>query len=31
VKCWIFKGEVYDHRQGIGATDRFPHPQSRDR
>ena len=26
VKCWIFKGEVYDHRTGGGADARFPHP-----
>jgi small subunit ribosomal protein S3 len=27
VKCWIFKGEVYDHRIGGGGQgDRFPHP-----
>jgi small subunit ribosomal protein S3 len=32
VKCWIFKGEVYDHRVGVGQQDRFPHPaQQRDR
>jgi small subunit ribosomal protein S3 len=29
VKCWIFKGEVYDHR-GSGQHDaRFPHPAPR--
>jgi len=26
VKCWIFKGEVYDHRGGNAADPRFPRP-----
>lgn len=26
VKCWIFKGEVYDHRGGNVADARFPRP-----
>ncbi len=26
VKCWIFKGEVYDRRGGGQADPRFPHP-----
>ena len=26
VKCWIFKGEVYDHRGGGHHDARFPHP-----
>jgi small subunit ribosomal protein S3 len=26
VKCWIFKGEVYDHRGGAHHDARFPHP-----
>ncbi len=26
VKCWIFKGEVYDHRGGGGQDARFPRP-----
>ena len=26
VKCWIFKGEVYDHRGGATGDARFPRP-----
>lgn len=26
VKCWIFKGEVYDHRGGGAGDSRFPRP-----
>jgi small subunit ribosomal protein S3 len=26
VKCWIFKGEVYDHRGGQSGDSRFPRP-----
>ena len=26
VKCWIFKGEVYDHRGGGAGDARFPRP-----
>ena len=26
VKCWIFKGEVYDHRGGTAGDARFPRP-----
>lgn len=26
VKCWIFKGEVYDHRGGNSNDSRFPRP-----
>jgi small subunit ribosomal protein S3 len=26
VKCWIFKGEVFDHREKGAADARFPHP-----
>lgn len=26
VKCWIFKGEVYDHRGGAAGDARFPRP-----
>ena len=26
VKCWIFKGEVYDHRGGAATDARFPRP-----
>jgi small subunit ribosomal protein S3 len=26
VKCWIFKGEVYDHREKGGGDARFPTP-----
>jgi small subunit ribosomal protein S3 len=26
VKCWIFKGEVYDHRGGQTGDSRFPRP-----
>ncbi|MCA9709917.1 MAG: 30S ribosomal protein S3, partial [Myxococcales bacterium] len=26
VKCWIFKGEVYDHRGSSSGDARFPRP-----
>lgn len=29
VKCWIFKGEVYDHRAGAQQDSRFPRPVQR--
>ncbi len=29
IKCWIFKGEVYDHRSGAQADPRFPQPAQR--
>ena len=29
VKCWIFKGEVYDHREKGNQDSRFPHPVQR--
>jgi small subunit ribosomal protein S3 len=29
VKCWIFKGEVYDHREKGQQDSRFPHPVQR--
>jgi small subunit ribosomal protein S3 len=29
VKCWIFKGEVFDHREKGQQDSRFPTPQSR--
>ena len=29
IKCWIFKGEVYDHRSGATQDSRFPHPVGR--
>jgi small subunit ribosomal protein S3 len=29
IKCWIFKGEVYDHRSGGQQDSRFPHPAGR--
>ena len=29
VKCWIFKGEVYDHRSGAQQDSRFPRPVQR--